>query len=206
MVKEQEEEDGLVGIGQKLWEEGDLDLGGVTGHWFCIIVSQLKRVFWVKTLWNSLMGTPGTRSYSTTCKYKAMNSYTEMLRGFFSLPGIAPTPSWHSPAWFVAPPLGREEESGVCAQYCSLEVYPRNPFVPHLAWSVNVQSGYLGAAKSKGEHGQLVAPVGLLQRFAQSSMTGRRHSTCGFPQLTEREEGSMCPEFWHFRELWEGLV
>lgn len=72
------------------------------------------------------MGTPGIRSQNTTGKYKAMNSYIEMLIGFFSLPGIALTPSWHSPAWFVAPPLGRKEESGVCAQYCSLEGYPRN--------------------------------------------------------------------------------
>lgn len=48
MIKEQEEEDGLVGIGQKLWEEGDLDLGEVTEDWFGITVSQLKRGFWVK--------------------------------------------------------------------------------------------------------------------------------------------------------------
>lgn len=86
----------------------------------------------------------------------------EMLMEFFSLSGIDPAPSWHSSAWLVASPWGRKEKSGVCGQHSSsLEGCPREPFMPHLAWTANAQSGCLGAAESKGEHGQLVPLEGL---------------------------------------------
>lgn len=195
MIKEQEEEDDQSVTGQV---KGGRRSGPYRSY---------RTLFWHKceSNWEKVLsqeemkisyGPPETRNHSTIGKYKAVNSCTEMHEGLFSLPVIAPSSTWHNSAWLVASPLGRKEKSGMCVQHsCSLEGCPREWCMSHLSWSADAQSGSLGTAESKGEHGQLVAlsePAVPQTRGSQFSKTRRGHSAGDFAHKRERGEGSTC--------------